>query len=78
VEILLNIGGHLVWEYPWWNRTFAGIWLIFLFGYFHFFVGVIIVISMKSLRYKVITVSTIWALPIVVNIITLGLLDWTY
>ncbi|MEZ4578643.1 MAG: hypothetical protein R2875_11700 [Desulfobacterales bacterium] len=23
VECLLNYGGHLVWEYPFWHRTFA-------------------------------------------------------
>jgi hypothetical protein len=26
VECILNYGGHLVWEYPWWYRSFAGIW----------------------------------------------------
>jgi hypothetical protein len=30
VECLLNIGGHLVWEYPFWNLSFGGVWLIFL------------------------------------------------
>ena len=48
VECFLNIGGHLVWEYPWWNRSFQGVWLIFFFGYFHFYVAALIVIGMKS------------------------------
>ena len=78
VECLLNLGGHLVWEYPWWNRTFAGIWLIFLFGYFHFFLGAIFVISLKKLKHKIATVGTIWLIPIVVNFVTWRLLDWNY
>ena len=36
VECGLNMGGLLVWEYSWWNRSFSGIWLIFFFGYFPF------------------------------------------
>ena len=47
VEWFLNLGGHLVWEYPFWNRSFAGVWLIFLIGYFHFFAAIIIVLSLK-------------------------------
>ena len=39
VEVLLNMGGHLVWAYEYWNRSWKGIWLIFLFGYFHFYVA---------------------------------------
>ena len=50
VECLLNAGGHLVWEYPWWHRSFKGVWLIFLFGYFHFYVAALLVIGMKTIR----------------------------
>lgn len=78
VECLLNIGGHLVWEYPWWNLSFGGIWLIFLFGYFHFFVAAIIVINMKTNRAKVTTISVIYLIPLITNIICLGFLDLTY
>ena len=52
VECLLNIGGHLVWEYPFWFLSFKGIWLIFFFGYFHFFCAIILVISLKSMKIK--------------------------
>ena len=78
IECLLNIGGHLVWEYPWWNLSFAGVWLIFLFGYFHFFVAALLVIGIKSFRNKVRAVVIIWTIPIIVNIITGGLLGWVY
>jgi len=78
VECLLNYGGHLVWEYPWWHRTFEGIWLIFFFGYFHFFVAALIVISLKTLRNKLITVSVIYAVPIVMNVLAFGVFGWNY
>jgi hypothetical protein len=78
VECLLNAGGHLVWEYPWWNRTFAGVWLIFLFGYFHFYVAALLVIGMKTDKSKIITICTIYGIAVVANVIAMGLLGWTY
>ncbi len=78
VECLLNIGGHLVWEYSFWNRSFGGVWLIFLFGYLHFYIGALIIIGMKTIRSKLITVSIIWTIPIIVNIFTLGIMGWVY
>ncbi len=78
VECLLNAGGHLVWEYPWWYRSFGGVWLIFFFGYFHFFVAALLVIGLKTTKSKIIAVSTIWAIPIIVNFICAGLLGYTY
>jgi len=74
----LNAGGHLVWEYPWWNRTFAGVWLIFLFGYLHFFVAALLVIGMKTHKAKIITISTIYGIAIVANVVAMGFLGWTY
>ena len=78
VEVLLNMGGHLVWEYPWWNRSFAGVWLIFFFGYFHFYVAALIVIGLKKNRTKIITISTIYAIAIVMNVFGFGVMGWTY
>jgi hypothetical protein len=78
VECILNKGGHLVWEYPFWNRSLGGIWLIFLFGYFHFYVAVILVIGMKKDRTKIIAVSSIYAVAILMNMIAFGLLGWYY
>lgn len=78
VECLLNKGGHLVWEYPFWNRTFGGVWLIFFIGYFHFFCFAILVITRKALQTKLLIVGTIYAVPIIMNIIGLGLLGWRY
>jgi len=78
VECLLNAGGHLVWEYPWWHRSFKGVWLIFLFGYFHFYVAIIIVINMKTMQRKIITVSSLYAIAIIANIVAMGFLGWRY
>jgi hypothetical protein len=78
IECLLNAGGHLVWEYPWWYRSFGGVWLIFFFGYFHFFVAALLVIGLKTIRNKIKAVSIIWAVPIIINIICAGFLGWVY
>ena len=78
VECLLNAGGHLVWEYPWWHRSFKGVWLIFLFGYFHFYVAIIIVINMKTIQRKIITVSSLYGIAIIANIVAVGILGWRY
>jgi hypothetical protein len=78
VECLLNMGGLLVWEYPWWNRSFWGVWLIFFFGYFHFYVAIIIVIAMKSDKSKIITIAAIYAVAILMNVFGLGIMGWLY
>lgn len=78
VECLLNKGGHLVWEYSFWERSFQGVWLIFMIGYFHFFCAAIFVITRKSIKTKLISVGIIYSVPITMNIIGMGLLDWTY
>ena len=78
VECLLNMGGHLVWEYPFWERTFAGVWLIFFFGYFAFFCWIILVITRTTLKAKLAIVGGLYAVPAIMNILALGLLGWRY
>ncbi|MHA1758034.1 MAG: hypothetical protein ACTSVV_14775 [Promethearchaeota archaeon] len=78
VECLLNIGGHLVWEYPWWNLSITGIWLIFLIGYFHFYVAIILVIQMKNDRNKKLAIACIYSIAIILNVIFMGFLGWVY
>ncbi|HNR87064.1 MAG TPA: hypothetical protein PKM65_01835 [Spirochaetota bacterium] len=78
VEVLLNIGGHLVWEYPFWHASFGGVWLIFLIGYFHFFAAAILVIRMKKKRYKLWTLAAIYAIAILMNVIGMGVMGWKY
>ena len=78
VEVLLNIGGQLVWEYPWWNRSFGGIWLIFLFGYFHFFVAIIFMLYLKNMKKRIIFIGSIYSIAIVLNVVGLGILGFVY
>ncbi|MBN2051267.1 MAG: hypothetical protein JW760_12515 [Spirochaetales bacterium] len=78
IECVLNAGGHLVWEYPFWYRSFGGIWLIFFFGYFHFFCGAILVLTRKTLKQKIQIVAIIYAVPVLLNIIGLGFLGLHY
>lgn len=78
VECALNAGGHLVWEYMFWERTFKGIWLIFFFGYFHFYVAIILVLKIKEMKNRVIAIGSIYGVAIVMNIIGGGILGWVY
>jgi hypothetical protein len=60
VEILLNWGDYLIWEYPWWH------WynpiLLFLIGYFHFFVGAFLVYDMKTKNEQIKTVGLLYVI----------------
>jgi hypothetical protein len=78
VECVLNIGGLLVWEYPFWNLSFGGVWLIALIGYFEFFAAINLVLGIKALRGRLLTVGTIYAVPILMNVIGFGILRWNY
>ena len=78
VEVLLNKGGLLIWEYSFWNRSFGGVLLVFLIGYFHFYVGSIFVISRKSIRSKVIILGIIYLIPILMNIFGYYVMGWNY
>jgi hypothetical protein len=74
VEYLLNGVGALTWDYPWWSRSAP--WLIFLFGYLTFFVAAFWVHDMKTLKAKLITVGTIWAVVIASLILFIPILHW--
>lgn len=78
VECVLNCGGHLVWEYPWWDRSFAGIWLIFLFGYFHFYVAIIFMLWLKTTKKRLAFISGVYGIAIVMNIIGMGFMGLVY
>jgi hypothetical protein len=78
VEVLLNIGGLLVWEYPFWNRSFGGIWLIFVFGYFYFYAAIIFVLGLKKRSKQVLAVALIYAVPILMNVVARAFLGWNY
>jgi hypothetical protein len=78
IECVLNAAGLLVWEYPFWNRSFGGIWLIVVVGYFEFFAAVNVVLGLKTLKKKLIAAAVIYAVPILMNVIGFSVLRWNY
>lgn len=74
VEILLNSVGALTWDYSWWNR--GAPWLIFLFGYLHFFLISFWVHDMESTRSKAITVGAIFTFDLICIIVFGVALGW--
>jgi hypothetical protein len=78
VECVLNYGGQLVWEYPWWYRSFAGIWLIFVFGYFIFYAAINFMLYLKTTKARLIFIAAIYTIAIALNVIGLGILGFVY
>ena len=78
IEVVLNHGKLLVWEYSWWKFSIGGIWLIFLIGYFYWFAFINIMLNMKFMKNKLIFVGVIYAFPIFLNVLALGILGWRY
>ena len=78
IEWFLNKGGLLIWEYPFWTRSFSGIILIFFFGYLHFYLGAWFIITRKTMNAKILTLAVIYSVPIIMNIIGMGIFGWVY
>ncbi|MCY3412621.1 MAG: hypothetical protein INQ03_13370 [Candidatus Heimdallarchaeota archaeon] len=76
VEVLLNKADALIWEYPFWNFSWGGIWLIFLFGYLHFFIASFLVFDMEQMKNKIMTVGIIYGIGITAVILFMGILKW--
>ncbi len=75
VELLLNAANVLIWEYPFWNASIYGVWLIFLFGYLHFFVIAAYIFDMEN-KNKIKTLGIIWSIGIISLIVFMGILKW--
>lgn len=78
IECLLNVGGLLVWEYSWWQLSFAGIWLILLLGYFPFYAGCAVMASLKTKKAKITMLTIIYSVPIIMNILAFAVFGWNY
>ena len=74
VELLLNAAGALTWDYAWWNL--GAPWLIFLVGYFPFFLVSFRVFDLPTLRQKVLTVGGILGFDLVCLALFAGILNW--
>jgi len=78
VELGLNNGGLLVWDYRWWNRGFVEILPIFVFGYLWFYVAAKFAIERETLRAKIAVPVSLFAVAVALNVVGLGLLGWRY
>jgi hypothetical protein len=76
VEVILNAGDVLIWEYWFWDATIVGIWAIFFLGYLHFYVVAFWVHDMESIHRKIGVLSVIYAIGIGSVIIFLFGLGW--
>jgi predicted membrane channel-forming protein YqfA (hemolysin III family) len=74
VEVLLNAIGALTWDYPWWSARAP--WLIFLFGYLHFFLVSFWVHDMESVKSKAVTVGAIFGFDLVCVLVFGVILGW--
>jgi hypothetical protein len=78
VECLLNIGGHLVWEYSFYERTPIGVLPIFFAAYLPLFLSPMLVIGLKTIRQKTTAVLVIYGAAIAMNILAFGFLGFHY
>jgi hypothetical protein len=78
VELGLNKGGLLVWDYRWWNRGLIGVLPIFVFGYLWFYLAAKFAIERPTLRAKVLVPAALLAVALVMNVVGLGLMGWRY
>ena len=78
VELALNKGGLLVWDYRWWNRGLVEALPIFVFGYLWFYLAAKFAIERKTLRGKVLVPVTLLTVAVLLNFVGLGLLGWIY
>jgi hypothetical protein len=78
VELGLNKGGLLVWDYRWWNRGLIGVLPIFVFGYLWFYLAAKFAIERPTLRAKVLVPAALLAVAVVMNVVGLGLMGWRY
>ena len=74
VEIILNALGALNWDYPWW--TAKAPWLIWIAGYFYFFLVAYWVYDMKTIKAEAITVGSILGFDFMCLIVFMGILKW--
>ena len=74
VEVLLNLVDALTWDYTWWNVRAP--WLIFLFGYFPFFMVAFWVHDMQRVQKKIATVGSILTFDAACLIVFGWVLKW--
>lgn len=74
VEVLLNAIGALTWDHTWWDANTP--WLIFLFGYLHFFLISFWVHDMETIKQKATTVGIIFGVDLLAVLVFGVILGW--
>jgi len=78
VELFLNRGGLLVWDYAWWNSGPLAVLPIYVFGYLWFFVAAKFAIERSTLRARVAVPVALAGIAVVLNIVGQGMLGLRY
>lgn len=78
VEIFLNKGKLLIWDYRWWNRGVIEVVPIFVFGYLWFYLAAKFAIERPTLKAKVMVPVVLFGVAAALNVVGLGLLGWNY
>jgi hypothetical protein len=78
VEVFLNRGRLLIWDYRWWNRGIPGLIPIFLFGYLWFFLAAKFAIERTTLRAKFMVPAALFGIAAALNLVGFGLLGLVY
>ena len=74
IEFFLNAVDALTWEWGWWDANSPS--LIFIFGYFHFFVVAFWVHDLDTIKKKIITTGVIWSIALILVLIFGVGLNW--
>lgn len=77
VEAVLNLGGHLVWEYRFWERSIQGLPLVFFIGYFWFFAWALFAVTRKTRMAAILTAASPYCAAIALNLVA-AVLGWVY
>ena len=78
VELFLNRGRLLIWDYAWWNRGPVSVLPIYFAGYLWFFLAAKFAIERPTPRAKVAVPVVLFAVAVALNVVGLGLLGLTY
>ena len=78
VEVFLNRGGLLVWDYRWWNRTPLALLPIFVFGYLWFFLAAKFAVERPTLRARIAVPVVLFGVAIALNVVGRGFLGLDY
>ncbi len=78
VELFLNRGRLLIWDYAWWNKRPLAVLPIFVFGYLWFFLAAKFAIERPTLRARVMVPAVLFGVAVVLNIVGWGVLGLKY